>query len=82
MVSGRDLLGNSVTGALRVWSFNLEDPIDELERRTIAAMQYHGVTAAEIGDRLFIDSGCDRGLCTAVQVRDVVTISRPEVAAM
>ena len=82
MASARELLGEFVAGPLRVWSFNLEDPMDELERRTIAAMLRHNVTAAEIGDRLFIDSGCDRGLCTAVQVREAVMINRPEVAGI
>lgn len=82
MASGRELLGEWVAGPLRVWIFNLEDPRDELDRRIIAACLHHGLTAADLGDRLFRDSGRDRGLCTAEQVRDGFTILHPEVEAL
>lgn len=82
MASGRELLGEWVAGPLRVWIFNLEDPRDELDRRIIAACIHHGLTAADLGDRLFRDSGRDRGLCIAEQVRDGFTIVRPEADAL
>jgi len=82
MASGRPLLGDRVTGKLRVWVLNLEDPKDELERRVIASMLHHGVTAEEIDGRLHLDSGRDRGLCTATQERDGARINRPVVEAL
>lgn len=82
MTSGRNLLGDWVAGRLRVWLFNLEDPRDELQRRIAAAMIHHRVTPDEIGDRLFVDTGRERSLCTAVQLRDGVRILKPQVEAL
>lgn len=70
MVSGRPILRDPTTAPLRVWILNLEDPRDELERRVTAAMLHHGVGAEEIEGRLFLDTGRDRPLCTAVQSRE------------
>jgi hypothetical protein len=71
MVTCRDLLGDVVHGGPKsVWLFNLEDPRDELERRIAAAMQLHGIAGGDLGDRLYIDSGRERSLCTAMQTRD------------
>ncbi|WP_386684161.1 AAA family ATPase [Loktanella sp. R86503] len=78
MVTGRDLLGDHVHGGPKsVWLFNLEDPRDELERRIAAAMQLHGIGGNNLGDRLHIDSGRDRPLCTAIQTRDGAHIIEP-----
>ncbi len=78
MVTGRDLLGDSVHGRdLSVWLFNLEDPRDELERRIAAAMLHHGVASDELGGRLFYDSGRERELCTAIQTREGAIIIEP-----
>ena len=51
MASGKPLLGVQPEGLLRVRIWNGEDPRIELERRIEAAMQWHGLTAADIGDR-------------------------------
>jgi hypothetical protein len=78
MVTDRDLLGDTVHGGPKsVWLFNLEDPRDELERRIAAAMQLHTIAGGDLGDRLHIDSGRDRPLCTAMQTRDGAQISKP-----
>ncbi|MCB5200247.1 AAA family ATPase [Loktanella sp. TSTF-M6] len=78
MVTGRDLLGDNVhDGPKSVWLFNLEDPLDELERRIAAAMQLHGILGSELGTRLHIDSGRDRPLCTAIQTRNGAQIIEP-----
>lgn len=82
MVVGRKLLGEWVVGPLRVWVLNLEDPRDELERRITATMLHYRLDAEELGGRLFVDSGRERGLCTATQAREGVTINAPEVAAV
>ena len=57
MVSGKPLLNIKPQGKLRVWYWNGEDPPDELERRFAAAMKHYGLTAEDIGDRLFFSSG-------------------------
>lgn len=83
LVTGRELLGEWVSREpVRAWVYNLEDPRDEMERRVIGAMMHHGVRPGDIGDRLHIDSGRERPLCTAVEVRGEVTIVRPEMEAL
>ena len=67
MVTGRRLLDDWVAPDLRVWLLNLEDPVDELERRVAAAMQHHRISAEDLGNRLFVDSGRDWPLCAATQ---------------
>lgn len=78
MATGRDLLGDTVHATnLSIWLFNLEDPREELERRIAAAMQYHSITGDDLGGRLFIDSGRERELCTAIQTRDGARVIEP-----
>lgn len=66
MASGRSLLGDWIARDLRVWVWNLEDPRDELDRRFIGAMLHHGIAQDDIKGRLFVDSGRDQELVTAV----------------
>lgn len=83
MVTGCELLGEWVPATpLRVWVYNLEDPRDEMDRRVIGAMIHHNIQPADIGDRLFLDTGRERALCTAVEVQGNVTIVQPEVDAL
>lgn len=57
MVSGKPLLGVQPRGTFRVWLWNGEDPIEELELRIAAAMRHYGLTWEDLGDRMFLDSG-------------------------
>lgn len=57
MAAGKPLLGVQPKGVFRVWIWNGEDPIEELELRIAAAMQHYGLTWADLGDRVFLDSG-------------------------
>ena len=89
IATGRELLGEWVgREGLRVWAYNLEDPRDEMERRVIGAMMHHNVRPESLGEgteggmRLFIDSGRERPLCTAIDLRGEVTIVRPEIEAL
>ncbi len=77
MASGKPLLGVTPAGQRRVWLWNGEDPMDELNRRVAAAMQLHGLTREDVGDRLFIDSGRDTEIILATEGRDGVKISEP-----
>lgn len=82
MVSGRNLLGDTIPAPLRVWILNLEDPRDELERRITATMLHHSIQPKDVAGKLFVDSGRERGLCTATQGREGVQINVPEVEAL
>lgn len=82
MVSGRNLLGDTIPAPLRVWILNLEDPRDELERRITATMLHHSIQPEDVAGKLFVDSGRERGLCTATQGREGVQINVPEVEAL
>jgi hypothetical protein len=62
LVSGKNLLGETPLGKLRVWYINLEDPIDELHRRFAAAMKFHKLEAEDIENRLFVNSGLNMPL--------------------
>jgi hypothetical protein len=57
MASGKPLLGGKPAGPYRVFIVNLEDPMDELQRRAQAICLHFGVTQADLGDRLFVNSG-------------------------
>lgn len=82
MASGRELLGEWTAQGLNVWIFNLEDPRDELDRRIIAAMQHHRIAPQDIEGRLFVDTGRERSLCTAIQTKEGVRIVVPEMEAL
>ena len=71
MASGRPVLGKDVYGGpLRVWYWNLEDGGDNLARSRIAASLHHGISEADCGGRLYVDSGPEgAALCTAVEDR-------------
>ena len=57
MVVNKALLGVQPQSKSRVWYWNGEDPLDELQRRIMAAVKYYDITEKEISSRLFVDSG-------------------------
>ncbi|TZG25888.1 AAA family ATPase [Sphingomonas montanisoli] len=69
LITGQPLLGKSVwDGPKRVWIWNLEDPLQELQRSIQAAAKRFGLTRQEVEGRLFVDTAMDgTGLCTAVE---------------
>lgn len=82
MVTGRDLLGHKPAGKLRVWYWNGEDPEEELHRRIAAICLHYGITAEEIGDRLFVNSGRDTEIVMATETKTGVVIAEPVAAAV
>ncbi|MGR3792626.1 AAA family ATPase [Vannielia sp. SX4] len=82
MASGRELLGDWTAKGLKVWLYNLEDPRDEMDRRIIAAMQHHQVSPDEIAGQLYVDTGRERTVSTAIQTREGVQIIKPELDAL
>ena len=72
IVTGRPLLGEEVKERTNVWIVNLEDPIEELQRRILAAMKHYGIQADEVRGRLFVNAGRDFSLKFGTQTRDGV----------
>jgi RecA-family ATPase len=72
IVTGRPLLGEEVKERTNVWIVNLEDPLEEIQRRVIAAMQHYKITPDEVRGRLFVNAGRDFSLKFGIQTRDGV----------
>jgi hypothetical protein len=81
-VTGRNLLGEKSAGELRVWLWNLEDPGEETTRKLQAVALHYGIEEADIGGRLFVDSGREQRLVIAVTERNAPTIVRPVIRAL
>ena len=79
MTSGRNLLGSAPEGELNVWLFNLEDPLEEIERRIAATTIRYNIGRKDCGGELFVNSGRDTSLVLARQGRDGLVISEPVV---
>ena len=79
IVAGRPLLGVTPDEQTRVWYWNGEDPMEELERRLAAAYQHYRIDPAEIEGRLFVDSGRDQQIVLAEMTRLGAQIARPVV---
>ncbi|WP_260598297.1 AAA family ATPase [Sphingomonas endolithica] len=85
LASGRqDILGKTVwAGPKRVWYWNLEDGLAELEMQLVAAAMFHRVDQASCEDRIFLDSGPEGAeLRIAVENRDGYQIAVPVVEAL
>ncbi|KQZ28665.1 hypothetical protein ASD50_19490 [Mesorhizobium sp. Root552] len=82
MVTGKPLLGENPTGQLRVWLWNGEDPIDELDRRITGTCVHYGITSADIGDRLMVDSGRNLPIKIVRAGQDGQFIAKPAVDAL
>jgi len=82
VASGKELLGKTVYGGpLKAWYWNLEDDSDSLARQRVAAAIHHGILAADVEGRLFVDSGPEGAeLCVAVEDRNSFTIIEPVFA--
>lgn len=71
MAAGRDLLGHRVwNGPHRVWLWNLEDELEEVEKTVHAFLKLWDMDPSELGDRLYIngaDSIGANGLKLAIE---------------
>jgi hypothetical protein len=83
MVTGRQLLPHmKPKGALRVWYINGEDPLEELQRRIAATMIRYAIPPADVGDRLFLDSGRSLRLVIAAEDKSGVKLLHPVISAL
>jgi len=79
IVTGRPLLGIAPNDQARVWYWNGEDPMEELERRLAAAYLHYGIDPSETEGRLFVDSGRDQQIVLAEMTRNGAQIAQPVV---
>lgn len=82
MASGKQLLHDAPGRPLRVWYWNGEDTIEELQRRVAAICKRYGISESDLRGRLFIDSGRDLPICVATADRSGTTIATPTVEAL
>lgn len=77
LVTGRALLSDAILHepTARVWYWNGEDPQDETKRRVMAACKHYGISSADLGGRLFTDSGRDTPLILGENTRDGITLN-------
>lgn len=77
MVTGRPLLGVPVPKRLRVWYWNGEDPLEEIERRVAAICLHYEIDPHELEGRLFLDSGRVSSIVLATRTKDGVKLAEP-----
>lgn len=80
LASGRGFLGEHVHHSVPAWVLNLEDPLDELNRRVAALMRLHALPREAVAGRLHLTSGRDRRLCMAAA--DETGIAHPDREAV
>jgi hypothetical protein len=70
----------------RVWIYNLEDPMEELDRRIAAAIRHHGIPFESVADQIFVNSGRDNPLIIAERRENgaliIAPIVEPLIAAL
>ena len=81
LASGQPFLDKPVQeGPRGVWLWNLEDDRQELERQFTAASIHHRIGPEDCGNRLYVDSGLDQRLCTAIEGESGLEIIEPVYA--
>ncbi len=65
LASGRGFLGEHVHHSVPAWVFNLEDPLEETQRRVAALMRLHDIPPDSLAGRLFLNTGRTRRLVMA-----------------
>jgi hypothetical protein len=75
IVTGRPLLNTQVKEQTNVWIVNLEDPVSEIQMRTLAAMKHYGIKPADVRGRLFVDGEDTITMTLAAETRDGVKLN-------
>lgn len=77
LASGRNLLDTLVQRKFRVWYWNGEDPLDEVERRVAALCIHYKITRSDLDGYLFVNSGRVDTIVIATMTRDGAQIAIP-----
>lgn len=80
--TGRTILGEHVFARVNAAVLNLEDPLDEMDRRLAAIVIHHDIDETEVQGRLFMHSGEDRPVTMAAKSDDGYNIVYPDEAAL
>lgn len=76
------ILGEHIFLPVKVSVFNLEDKLEELERRLAALMIRYKIPPAKVQGNYFLDDGEERGLTMAALGDDGFTVVSPDEEAM
>lgn len=82
LASGRNFLAERVHHSVPAWVLNLEDPLEETERRLAALMRRHGIARSELEGRLFLHSGRERRVTMAAMADDGWRVVLPDKEAV
>ena len=82
VASGNPFTGYPVAQSGAVWMFNAEDPIDELNRRVVAAAAHHSINLKALKHKLYLSSGRKNKLILAVQTKQGVVKNSTAVKDM
>jgi hypothetical protein len=82
LATGRPMFGEKIFERVNVAVLNLEDPMDELDRRLAALMRLHDVQREEIEGRYFLYSSDERRLTIAAISDDGYDIVHPDEAVI
>ena len=70
LAARRQFLGDHIFAPVNVAIINLDDPMDELERRVAAVMLAHKIPRQDLDGRLFLEDCDGHGLTLAAPARD------------
>ena len=82
IATGKPLLGEQVVEQCNVWVINLEDPMEELQRRFAATMLHYKIKAEDVRGRIFLDAGRDLKMIFAKQDREGISVDEEMVQYM
>lgn len=82
IASGQEFLGQHIFASGPTAVLNLEDPMEELNRRTAAIMIRHKLDTHQLEDRLYLHSGEDRPITIAAHDQDGFTVVYPDEEAI
>lgn len=82
IITNKPLLGVAVKESCNVWVVNLEDPIDELKMRTLAAMKHYGIAQDAVRGRLFLDGEDTIQITLAMEGRNGLQMNDDLLEAM
>jgi len=70
LAANRSLLGDHIFVPVKVAVINLDDVMEELERRVAAIQKHYRIPRESLANTLFLEDCADRGLTIAQQVHD------------
>lgn len=84
MATGISLLGERVYARTNVWLINLDDPMEELNRRFAALRMHYKLRNEDWQGRMFMNSGEERGLVMAKMemTTDGIVVVHPDEEAL